>query len=705
MTESVTVIIPAYNGAAYIARAVESALAQTHKPLEVLVVDDGSTDRTAEIVAAMPLPVRLIRKENGGPASARNLGAREAKGNWLALLDADDLWRPEKLAVQLRLGTDPDVGLIHCLPDHRDEPVPDVLTFDLMWDQNWIINSSVLIRKETFEALGGFNEMRELISVEDYNLWIRVAASRWKIVTCQQVMVHYTRGIGISSNSERFMKASLFNVEDIGKTLNLPTESIARKKNNIIFHFGRNALFERELPTARRLFREAFARERSLRNGTHLLISVIPEPILELRRKAANIIKRSPPSQSPNHESASDVTPAIDEPWLLDPAQFRASIVNRAFHSPAGEKKLPRPMLVTTIDAEEDFDWTRPFSLASTDVTSMRSQHRTHRIFERYGVIPTYMVDHPVASQDGGRAPLRELLQGGHCEIGSQLHPWVTPPFIEHVSLRNSYQGNLPVALEFAKIQSLTGELENAFGVTPRIFRAGRYGVGPNTGNILRHFGYEADTSVVPTWNFASQGGPDFRQFNAKTYWFDRDRSMLELPLSAAMVGMAARLRTSLTSRVFSRGSERAHLPSAMARLGLLERIKLTPEGIRIEEAKRLVRHMHAAGHRVFVLTYHSPSLEPGNTPYVRTQEDLAAFLRWLEEFYDFFTTEIGGSCVSWRDVRSALISSSPTHPAHASDDTPIHGPPRPAATQAPQSGTGRTPTGIAYGTGTPTAD
>jgi hypothetical protein len=93
-----------------------------------------------------------------------------------------------------------------------------------------------------------------------------------------------------------------------------------------------------------------------------------------------------------------------------------------------------------------------------------------------------------------------------------------------------------------------------------------------------------------------------------------------------------------------------------LARLGAVERIRLTPEGIRIEEAKRLVRHMKAAGHRVFVLTYHSPSLEPGNTPYVRNQADLAAFLRWLEEFYDFFTSEIGGECVSWRDLRAALL-------------------------------------------------
>jgi hypothetical protein len=268
------------------------------------------------------------------------------------------------------------------------------------------------------------------------------------------------------------------------------------------------------------------------------------------------------------------------------------------------------------------------------------------------------MVDHPIATQDEGRAPLKELLQGGHCEIGSQLHPWVTPPFVERVSARNSYQGNLPAELEFAKIQTLTGELENSFGVAPQIFRAGRYGVGPNTGGILRQFGYQADTSVVPLWSFADQGGPDFRQFSSHPFWCDREQTLLELPLSASLVGRAARLNQALTSKVFSRTSERVHLPSVVSRLGLLERIKLTPEGIRIEEAKRLVRYMNAAGHRVFVLTYHSPSLEPGNTPYVRTPEDLAAFLRWLDEFYDFFIREIGGTCVSWRDVRAALLPS-----------------------------------------------
>jgi hypothetical protein len=116
-------------------------------------------------------------------------------------------------------------------------------------------------------------------------------------------------------------------------------------------------------------------------------------------------------------------------------------------------------------------------------------------------------------------------------------------------------------------------------------------------------------------------------------------------------------LPSAVTARFFGRYSSAAGFPSVLSRLGLLERIKLTPEGITIVEAKRLVGHMVRGGHKVFVLTYHSPSLEPGNTPYVRTDADLGSFLRWLDEFYDYFTREIGGVCASWRDVRSALTA------------------------------------------------
>jgi glycosyltransferase involved in cell wall biosynthesis len=658
LPEQVSVIIPAYNAAAYVTRAVESALSQTRPPLEILVVDDGSLDRTADVVERLPAPVRLIRKANGGPATARNLGARHARGDWLALLDADDWWLPDKLRLQLAYGGDLDVGMVHCLPDHRDDTVPPRLTFDHLWDRNWIINSSVLLRHSAFDELGGFNEARELISVEDYNFWIRVAASRWKIIACPHVLVHYTRGIGISSNSERFMQASLYNVEDIGRRLALSEAKVQRKRNEIIVDFGHKALFERELATARQLFARAFRQEPTARNLLNITIASVPAAVLNVRRNVLRVLERR---SSQRHEpAASGTLPVLKLNAGPNIGSRRASILDPAFHTPALDQQLDRPMLITTVDAEEDFDWTRPFSRTETDVTSIRSQHRAHRIFERYGVIPTYMVDHPVASQDGGRAPLKELLQSGLCEIGAQLHPWVTPPFVEHVSARNSYPGNLPPAVEFAKIQALTDELERSFDQPPRIFRAGRYGVGPNTGDALMQLGYEADSSVVPCWNFANQGGPDFRRIDARPYWIGPERRILELPVTAAVVGHAERMPYSVTSRFFGRCSEAVGLPSVMSRLGLLERIKLTPEGITIAEAKRLVRHMIRMRHQVFVLTYHSPSLEPGNTPYVRTEADLADFLRWLDEFYDFFTRDIGGICASWRGVRAALSPDAP---------------------------------------------
>lgn len=651
--DTVSVIIPAYNAASYITRAIESALAQTHPPLEILVVDDGSTDNTREIVRRMPPPVRLIEKPNGGPATARNLGASQSNGDWLALLDADDWWFPEKLHIQLEQAARAKAGMTHCLPDHRKEAVPARLTFEHMWERNWIINSSVLLLRSVFEAVGGFNESAGLISVEDYNLWIRVAASGCVIVTCQQVLVHYTRGIGISSNSDRFLRASLFNVDDIGARLSLPEPVVKRKRNDIIVEFGRKALFERDLATARQLLGRALRENPSGRNMLHLAIASMPAQVLDLRRSAMGLLRKNDiPRLAP---SVPQSTPPFEQTEYPDTTSSPASILDRMFHTPANEQQLERPLLITTVDAEEDFDWTRPFSRGATDVTSMRSQHLAHRIFERYGVVPTYMVDHPVASQEEGRAPLRELVQSGVCEIGAQLHPWVTPPFVEYVSAHNSYQGNLPPALEFAKIKVLTEELSQVFGQAPRIFRAGRYGVGPNTGSVLGHLGYEADSSVVPCWNFAAQGGPDFRAIAATPYWIDAARRIIELPVTAAIVGHAAGLPLAMRDLLFSRYSEASGLPSIMSRLRLIERIKLTPEGITIQEAKRLVKHMVANGQKVFVLTYHSPSLEPGNTPYVRSDEDLAKFLRWLDEFYDFFTREVGGSCASWRDVRLAL--------------------------------------------------
>ena len=270
--------------------------------------------------------------------------------------------------------------------------------------------------------------------------------------------------------------------------MGLPEARVRAKQAELLADFGRRAVFERDLPAARRYLLRSLRLRPDIRTAAHLGISMAPAAALEARRKAVALLR--------------------PRELGVDEAADRAAMILRDPSRPiATPPELARPRLLVTVDAEEDFDWSRPFSRAATDVTSMRSQHVAHRLFERHGVVPTYMVDYPVASQDAGRAPLRELLASGLCGIGAQLHPWVTPPFDEAVSFHNSYQGNLPVDVERAKIAALTDEIARAFGAPPRIFRAGRYGVGPNTGAILREARYEADSSVVPCWGFGEQGG------------------------------------------------------------------------------------------------------------------------------------------------------------------------------------------------------
>jgi glycosyltransferase involved in cell wall biosynthesis len=329
-----------------------------------------------------------------------------------------------------------------------------------------------------------------------------------------------------------------------------------------------------------------------------------------------------------------------------------ASVLDRRFHAPSAPPPDDTPLLLTMVDAEEAFDWHRPFDRRNTDVSSMAAQALAHRVFERHGVVPTYLTDYPVADQDAGRAPLRELLASGHAELGAQLHPWVTPPFLEEVNERNSYTGNLPTMLELEKARRLTEKLEEAFGTRPRIFRTGRFGVGPRTADVVKALGYEVDSSLVPCW--PADNCPDraaFWQLCARPYWLDRERTVMEIPVSAALVGRLAAQR-GLARALFHPGPDRIGLPGLAAHLGLMERIRLSPEGMTIEEAKRLTRAMHAAGHRVFMLTYHSPSLQAGNTPYVRDAAGLERFLAWLDEYYAFFREEIGGRPASWREVR-----------------------------------------------------
>ena len=329
------------------------------------------------------------------------------------------------------------------------------------------------------------------------------------------------------------------------------------------------------------------------------------------------------------------------------------SVTDHRFHQPLELRAGTRPLLVVLIDAEEDFDWAKPLSRHTVGVKSMARQHLAHAVFDRYGVKPTYLVDFPVANQAEGFLPLRDLLAEARCEIGAQMHPWVAPPFVEPVTPYSSYLCNLPVALQYAKIRRLKNEIEDMIGVVPIMFRAGRYGIGNRTAEILVDLGFCIDTSVVPRWSFAEEGGPDFSRHVPAAYWADSDRKLLELPLSCDFVGKAWLRQSGVGRFAMHPLNQKLRLPGLLARAGMLERIKLTPEGMTLDEAKRLTRTMLGGGRKIFTLSYHSPSLEPGNTPYVQDHADLAEFLTWLDGYFEFFLGDIKGEVISGSELWS----------------------------------------------------
>jgi len=301
------------------------------------------------------------------------------------------------------------------------------------------------------------------------------------------------------------------------------------------------------------------------------------------------------------------------------------------------------PRLLVVVDTEEEFDWNGSFSRQATGVRAMRAQAAAQRLFEPYGIFPTYVIDFPVASQPDGFTPLAEVHADGRCRIGAHLHPWVNPPFDEEVTPENSYPGNLAPALEREKLRRLVGAIEDNLGLTPTIYKAGRYGLGPHTPATLKDLGFEVDMSVVPGWDFGADGGPDFTAYPERPCWLDGDRRVLEIPVTSGFSGVLASRGPGLYRRLAGPTGLALHLPGICARAGVIERIRLTPEGTSFDELRRLTEALLQSGHKLFSFCYHSPSLEPGNTPYVGSEAELRVFLDRFSRYFEYFLDRCGG--------------------------------------------------------------
>lgn len=255
-----SVVIPCYNAEKFLAQAIRSVLAQTHQDFEIIVVDDGSTDSSAEIIKSTADPrIRYLWQSNGGPSKARNTGVRAATGQYLAFLDADDLMLPQRLASQLAiLEAQPSVSVVgsaylwidengHELawPYHSWQRAPDLNSLVTWLFDCPFVPSAVMLRREAWCDVQGFDE--DLLGGEDWNFWTRLVITGHRMTWHQEVLCLYRRSAGsLSEDAERMSADVPEAMRRIVDRPDFPPE---------LLPVGRQALAIRHIDSAKRLYR------------------------------------------------------------------------------------------------------------------------------------------------------------------------------------------------------------------------------------------------------------------------------------------------------------------------------------------------------------------------------------------------------------------------------------------------------------------
>lgn len=236
---TVSVVIPTYNAAAFVGQAIKSVLAQTYRDVEVIVVDDGSTDQTQSILSRFGAPVRCIRQANQGVAVARNCGIHESRGRYVAFLDADDTWLPGKLERQVAaLEAYPDCAACYAAFTRVDwelrpigisrSPRQAATLPDLLLNGN-VIGSicTVLIERELFDRVGGFDP--QLSQCADWDMWIRLAVHT-AFLYVDEPLVTYRQHEANMSRDARLLETDSLRVLEKGFAMPGLPESLRRRR-------------------------------------------------------------------------------------------------------------------------------------------------------------------------------------------------------------------------------------------------------------------------------------------------------------------------------------------------------------------------------------------------------------------------------------------------------------------------------------------
>lgn len=323
---------------------------------------------------------------------------------------------------------------------------------------------------------------------------------------------------------------------------------------------------------------------------------------------------------------------------------------------PSSKRRISHPhmngALIITIDTEEEGLWSDTFRGAGNTASNVNGVPNFQSVCDNHALKPTYLVNSPVVADDNAASIIAAIAEHGGCEVGCHIHPWNTPPFVEDISVAQSYLCNLPLHEQRARLETVTRQIQQRFGAQPRSFRAGRYGLDAAGAEILQELGYIVDSSVCPFMDYSADGGPDFRGAPWRPYHIGADirqpaaagetGGLLEVPVSFGFNWANFPMANGVYEALAHPSLKPLRFRGIAGRLGLLNKIKFSPEKNDAKALRQLANSYRSQNSPCLVMMFHSSSLVPGMSPYVTTPEDLKTFLETIDKTIDYCLNHLG---------------------------------------------------------------
>lgn len=297
--------------------------------------------------------------------------------------------------------------------------------------------------------------------------------------------------------------------------------------------------------------------------------------------------------------------------------------------------------LIVTIDIEAD-DWD-DFKRDGGTLNNIKEIPKLQALFDDFGILPAYLIDYSVASDNSSYEILGKIFEEGKCEIGTHLHPWNTPPYEEEICVRNSMLNNLSATLQQKKLTVLTEKIETTYGIRPRSFRAGRWAFNKEIAKAIIELDYVIDTSVTPFVSWHEYFGPSFLNAPYYPYWIDPSKDilsnsntgrLLEIPVTIGFNRTNFKFSNKLFEVLGKSMFTSLRLRGLAYKLGLLQKIWLSPEMSNHIEMRKLVNIYVKKNINIINLMFHSTTLVPGLTPFVKNSTDQKKFYQTLRMFF-----------------------------------------------------------------------